>query len=284
MSAIKISGRLGKARIALITVTVEEFDIVRSAFDLKKNLSETPYYFSSKKGKSFGLVGCRAPGQTNVISEQVAGAFVEDFRPDYLILIGTAGGCKGRNVKLGDVVVADYIDFSGYWKFKKGLVLPRKNPHDHPSHFLHRSHIENLRVEPKQWRTHVKTRRPKKKGTPPVLHIGNLVSGDLLLGDAGNPTQKFLVDHFDKAIAFEMEAFGVARAIFESRSFVRYNPLFLIVRGISDFVDAGAAKNAEMRKEWTKYAVSTATAVAYELVKRLKRSKMGPHSGGGSTK
>jgi nucleoside phosphorylase len=284
MPTAKISGHKGKARIALLTVTVEEFDIVRDVFRLRKNLAETPYYFSSKKGKSFGLVGCRAPGQTNVISEQVAGAFVEDFRPDYLILIGTAGGCKGRDgVKLGDVVVADYIDFSGYWKFKKGLVLQRKNPHDHPSHFLHRSYIESLRVEPKQWRTHVKKRSPKK-GTPPVLHVGNLVSGDLLLGDAGNPTQKFLVDHFDKAIAFEMEAFGVARAIFESRSFVRYNPLFLIVRGISDFVDVDAAKNAETRKKWTKYAVSTATAVAYELVRKVKRSKMGPHSGSGSTK
>jgi nucleoside phosphorylase len=278
MAISKISGHRGRARIALLTVTIEEFEIVRGVFGLKTNLTGTPYYFSSKKGKSYPVVGCRAPGQTNVISQEVAGDFVEDFRPDYLILIGTAGGCKGRDgVNLGDVVVADYIDFSGFWKFKKGLVLPRKNPHDHPSHFLHRAYIEGLRVEPKQWRTHVKKKRPKK-GTP-VLHVGNLVSGDLLLGDAKNPTQKFLVDHFDKAIAFEMEAFGVARAIFESRSFVHYNPQFLIIRGISDFVDADAAKNAETRKKWTKYAVATAAAVAYELVARLKRSRIGPHSG-----
>jgi hypothetical protein len=32
------------------------------------------------------------------------------------------------------------------------------------------------------------------------------------MGDAKNPTQKFLVGHFHKAIVFEMEAFGVPNA------------------------------------------------------------------------
>ena len=264
---VKLEGRKGKTRVALLTVTIEEFAVVRNVFGLNTNFPGTPYFVSATRHGSFEVVGRRAPGQTNVISEKATGDLIEDFRPEFLLLIGTAGSCHARGVRLGDVVVADYIDYSGYWKLVDGHVLLRRNPHDHPSLFLHEGFVEPLRVEEEEWRRHIAVPRPEVG--QPALHVGNLVSGDLLLGDISNPTQQHIIGYFDKAIAFEMEGFGMARAVFQSRRFVYYNPQFLIIRGISDYVDVDPAGNVGTRRLWTDYAVAAATAVAYALVQKL---------------
>ncbi len=259
-----IEGKIGKARVGLLVVTIEEFDVVSRLFGLNQNISGTPYFAERISGGVWEVMLRRCPSQTNVISERTAGEFIEDFRPEFILLIGTAGGCQGRDhLQLGDIVVADFIDYSGYWKFDAGRVLARKNPHDHPSLFLHQSFVERLRVQSDEWQNLIDVVRPAA-GTS-VLHIGNLVSGDVLLGDASNPEQQRIVTHFDKALAFEMEAFGVARAVFSSRRSVHYNPQFLIIRGISDFVDVGAAQNLADRRLWTNYAVCAAAAVARAL-------------------
>jgi nucleoside phosphorylase len=274
---VKLEGKKGRARVALLTVTVEEFEVVRTVFGLNTNVEGTPYFVSGARQSPFEVVGRRAPGQTNVISEKAAGDLIEDFRPEFLILIGTAGSCQARAVRLGDVVVADYVDYSGYWKLVDGRVLLRRNPHDHPSLFLHEGFVERLRVEEEVWRRHIAVARPVAGQAD--LHVGNLVSGDLLLGDITNPAQRYIIDYFDKAIAFEMEGFGVARAVFQSRRFVYYNPQFLIVRGISDYVDVDPAGNVGTRGLWTNYAVSAATAVAYALVQKMSERRRQTEAG-----
>lgn len=263
-----IEGKIGKARVALLVVTIEEFDLVSRLFGLSENIGGTPYFTARKSGAIWDVMLRRCPSQTNVISERTAGEFIEDFRPEFILLIGTAGGCQGRDhLQLGDIVVADFIDYSGYWKFDAGRVLARKNPHDHPSLFLHQSFIERLRVQSDEWEDLIDIARPV--AGRPKLHIGNLVSGDVLLGDASNPEQQRIITHFDKALAFEMEAFGVARAVFSSRRSVHYNPQFLIIRGISDLVDVGPEQNLADRRLWTNYAVCAAAAVARVLTTNI---------------
>ena len=175
-----IEGKIGKARVALLVVTIEEFDLVSRLFGLSENIGGTPYFTARKSGAIWDVMLRRCPSQTNVISERTAGEFIEDFRPEFILLIGTAGGCQGRDhLQLGDIVVADFIDYSGYWKFDAGRVLARKNPHDHPSLFLHQSFIERLRVQSDEWEDLIDIARPV--AGRPKLHIGNLVSGDVLL-------------------------------------------------------------------------------------------------------
>jgi nucleoside phosphorylase len=263
-----IEGKVGRTRVALLTVTVEEFEVVSRLFGLRLNINGTPYFTVKPTGARWEVVLRRCPSQTNVISERTTGELIEDLRPEFIILIGTAGGCQGRDhLELGDVVVGDFVDYSGYWKFDAGRVLARKNPHDHPSLFLHPSFVERLRVQSEEWQGRISEPRPAPGHS--TLRIGNLVSGDILLGDASNPEQQRIVTHFDKALAFEMEAFGVARAVFSSRRSVHYNPQFLIIRGVSDFVNVDAATNQADRRLWTKYAVSAAAAVAYALTNNL---------------
>ena len=268
-----VIGRKGKACVALITTTIEEFAVVQNLFGLNRNIDHTPYFVKAGQRSPFEVVARRSLSQTNVISHRTAGAVIEDFFPEFLFLIGTAGGCTGRDpLELGDVVIADYIEYSGYWKFRAGQILERKVPFDHPSLYLHQNYVERLRVQPPEWRQHISVPRPE--AGEPHIRVGSIISSDILMGDIGNEFQRQVIDHFDKALAAEMEAYGVASAVFESRASVHYNPQFLIIRGISDYANADPEDNQGIRVQWTEYAVSSAASVAFAIAALLaKRPK-----------
>jgi nucleoside phosphorylase len=259
-------GRIGSAQVGLMTVTIEEAKVVARTFALDTALPGTGYTTNKVDASSnFQIVHKRLPNQTNLMSVQTAGDLIEDFRPAFLILIGTAGGHSGRDgLNLGDIVVADYVDYSGYWKYKKGAVIERKMPHDHPSGHLIQNYAEPLRVSPKRWIDRIQIKRPGE--SIPKLFIGGLVSGNILLGDPKNKEQVRILNHFDKAYAFEMEGFGLSSAVFKARTSVYYNPQYLLVRGISDLVDRDAEGNQETRVAWTPYAVSAAASFAAVLL------------------
>jgi nucleoside phosphorylase len=206
----RLTGRDGQhANVALLTTTIEEFDVVRRVFSLNQELVGTPYAVETiKRNGDYPIVLRRAAGQTNVLSSELTSEVLEDFRPNYLLLIGTAGGHSGRDdLKLGDVVVADYIDYSGYWKLKDGQYFERKNACDHPSLHLREKFAEALRRSPQDWLSELKTVSPD--GKVPAVLTGALVAGDMLLGDSDNAEQRRILECYGKALAFEMESFGV---------------------------------------------------------------------------
>jgi nucleoside phosphorylase len=266
----KAGGILGSAAVAIITVTEQEFPPVRQIFGLQQNIPNTGYYVANAQSSEHDVVLRRSAGQTNLVSAELAGDLIYDFRPEFIFLIGTGGGYDGRDgLALGDVVVADYLEFSGYWKYKDQQILRRKIAHDQPSLNVRENHAEPVRVTPDVWRSSVTANRPI--AGQPSVHIGEIVSGDVLLGDPDNAEQKRILEHpaFDKALAFEMEAVGVARAVYKARKWASYNPQFAVIRGISDPVNTNAAGNQETRIAWTPYAVNAAAAVAKVIVDRI---------------
>ena len=268
-----MGGILGSAKVAIITITEEEFPPVRNIFGLQENISDSGYYVADANSREHDVVLRRSSGQTNLISAELAGDFIYDFRPEFIFLIGTGGGYDGRDgLALGDVVVADYLEFSGYWKYKDHQVLRRKIAHDHPSLNIRDNHAEPLRVTPNAWRGLITVNRPVVG--EPTVHIGEIVSGDILLGDPDNAEQKRILEHpaFDKALAFEMEAVGVARTVYKARKWATYNPQFAVIRGISDPVNTNAAGNQVTRIAWTPYAVGAAAAVSKVIVDRILRA------------
>ena len=82
-----------------------------------------------------------------------------------------------------------------------------------------------------------------------------------------------VLDAYEKALAFEMESFGVARTVYSSRSSVHYNPQFLIIRGISDLVDKDPTENQKTRKVWTPLAIDAAATFAKALTETLFASE-----------
>jgi nucleoside phosphorylase len=263
-----VRGRRGAARVALLTVTEAEFQSVREIFQLRHNLAGTPYFVQAQSlDETYDLILLRHPSQTNTVANETARSVIDHYKPEFLVIIGTCGGHSARNVTMGDVVVAEYVDYSGYWKYSKKSVLLRKVPHDHPSGYLLQNFVEPLRVAPDEWIPRITEPRPQA-GIPSLI-IGGIASGDILFGDPGNREQKRIMKFFDKANAFEMEAYGVARAVYNARSSVHYNPQFLVVRGVSDLVDRDAEENNGVRVAWTPYAVASAAVVAKVLTERL---------------
>ena len=165
------------------------------------------------------------------------------------------------------MVVADYVDYSGYWKYKDGAVIERKMPHITRRDDLIQNYVEPLRVNPKRGgltgfkkNGHLKAHRHCLSGD---------CFGNILLGDPRNEEQVRILNHFDKAYAFEMEGFGLSSAVFKARTSVYSHPQYLVVRGISDLVDRDAAENEVTRSTWTPYAVSVATSFTSVLLGRL---------------
>jgi nucleoside phosphorylase len=108
------------------------------------------------------------------------------------------------------------------------------------------------------WRDRVAAGRPVD-GEPKVIE-GNLIAGDKILGDGENVYQKMILEEFDKALAVDMESYGLARGVYNARSTRHYNLNYLVVRGISDLVDKEG--NDGQRKLWRDYAAATAAAFA----------------------
>jgi len=67
-----------------------------------------------------------------------------------------------------------------------------------------------------------------------------------------------------------MESYGFLKALFRARRSIHYNPLGLIIRGVSDLVND--PDNDELRKQWRPYAAKVAGGFAHCVVKELLRA------------
>lgn len=275
MGADRVEGRLGTAKIGVLTITDEEFVQARKIFNAVQNVQGSPYYVADSTTTTHDVVLSQALDRTNLPAGKATHDLIEDWRPWFIFLIGTAGGvlegeaAVGRDgTYLGDVVVADFIEYTEFRKLIKGRSAKRSIPHDHPSLYLRGSFARPAVWD--DWAAAIPVIRPhdgsgsRKK---PQVKVGTIVAGEKILSDWTNEYQSALVDEFDKALAFETESFGVAREIFAYRSSMHYNPQFLTIRGISDFVNAKEA-NAD-RKRWTDYAAASALTFAHRVIERL---------------
>ena len=269
-----IRGKLGFTKVGILTITDEEFDAARRIFNTQHNIHGSPYFVSSVLPTGlYDLVVRQASDRTNTPAFRATAALIEDLRPVYIFLVGTAGGVlkdiaagKGRDdTRLGDVITGDFIDYTEFVKLHDRKSLDRKIPHDHPSLYLRENFAQPLRST-SDWHAWIGVPRPTALDTPRVI-VGNIAAGEKILSSPSSEYQKELVEKFDKALAFETESFGVAHQVFCARSSVHYNPQFLVIRGISDFVNA--VESNETRQNWTPYAASAAVAFARCLIEKL---------------
>ena len=187
-----------------------------------------------------------------------------------MVLLGIAGGfCDGDHgrdgIQLGDVVIADHVSYVEFLKIEQNGTFMRSYAIDHPSHYLRKNVCAPIK-ETFKIDDHLGGKVPPAPG-PFRLHIGSIVSGEKVFGDANSPLQQVLLRPFDKALAVDMESIGIARAVCEGRSSFWYHPRYLVIRGISDFI--GATDNKVMRARWKLFASHSAALVAREIVHRL---------------
>jgi nucleoside phosphorylase len=192
---------------------------------------------------------------------------MEDFRPPHILLVGIAGGVSGRdNTQLGDVVLPDFIEYYEMRKISDGRSKRRMEPYDHPSHRLRYQMAEPMlhgdwlaRISPE--------RRPVQDGNSPKVIVGNLIAGEKILGDNDDVYQRSILNEYDKAIAVDMESWGVAKAVYQMRATRHYDPQCLVIRGISDLVNEQG--NNATRQQWRMYAAHVGAGFAAALTERV---------------
>ena len=176
---------------------------------------------------------------------------IQHLKPRYVLMIGIAGGIKGK-VNLGDVVVSKQIVYYEQAKVTPSGSEPRIREGSVDSILLDRA--MNYDGE---WRTLIRAKRPTNPGSieTPQLHFGPIASGEKVIADDNRVIE--LKQLHSKLLAIEMESFGVALAASQSTD----SPGFIAVRGISDYADD------KKNDDWQEYAADSAAAFTVGLLR-----------------
>ncbi|MFJ5774334.1 hypothetical protein [Streptomyces sp. NPDC093094] len=179
---------------------------------------------------------------------------VQLFAPRLVMFVGVAGGLKD-SVELGDVVVATKVYAVHGGKEEAGAFRAR------PDSWQLAHDLAQLAME---------TRRGDWAGTPgegagdpaPRVHLKPVAAGEVVLNSSVSSLRDQLRDHYEDAVAIEMESAGMTRAAHMSGACPA-----VTVRGISDKAD-GRKHDAD-RHGGQSTAARRAAAFALGMIRRL---------------
>jgi adenosylhomocysteine nucleosidase len=178
---------------------------------------------------------------------------ITEFSPVAVIFAGVAGALQAH-VALGDVVVATHVyAYHGATSEDDGAkARPRVWEISHKADQAARHVVRDGR-----W-----TQRLPVGGGLPDVHFGPIAAGEVVQDSAISAEARWIRQHYNDALAIEMEAAGVAQAGHLNDSL----PV-AVVRGISDRADG--TKAASDHAGWQPRAVAGAAAFALALAAEL---------------
>jgi 8-oxo-dGTP diphosphatase len=203
------------------------------------------------------LDGCRVAlaltGKGNQPAAVLTERAVAEFAPAAVIFVGVAGALQ-PHLGLGDVVVATHVyAYHGATSQDDGLTArPRTWELSHRGHQV-AAHLE---------RTGDWARQLPGGEHPPRVHFGPVAAGEIAHYSAVSDARQWLREHYNDAVAIEMEAAGVAQAGHLNDALPT-----IMVRGISDYADEG--KSATDGAGWQPRAAANAAAFAAALATAL---------------
>ncbi|MEU9731308.1 hypothetical protein [Streptomyces sp. NPDC048002] len=179
----------------------------------------------------------------------VAAKAVQLFGPRMVMFVGVAGALK-NSIALGDVVVATKVYAIHGGKEEDGGF--RARPEAWPlAHDLSQLAVETRRGD---WAGAL--------GTPaPEVHLKPVAAGEVVLNSASATLRDQLRDHYEDAVAIEMESAGMARAVQMAGACP------VTVRGISDKADG--RKHLADRRGGQTTAARHAAAFAIGMIREL---------------
>jgi adenosylhomocysteine nucleosidase len=174
---------------------------------------------------------------------------VAEFAPTAVIFVGVAGALQ-PHLGLGDVVVATHVyAYHGATSQDDGLTArPRTWELSHRGHQI-AAHLERTG----DWASQL----PGGEH-PPRVHFGPVAAGEIVHYSAVSDPRQWLREHYNDAVAIEMEAAGVAQAGHLNDALPA-----IMVRGISDYADG--RKSATDDAGWQPRAAANAAAFATAL-------------------
>jgi len=184
-----------------------------------------------------------------VLTERAAALFA----PTAVIFVGVAGALQ-PHLRLGDVVVASHVyAYHGATSEDDGATArPRTWELAHRAHQI-AAHVER----DADWARGLPDESPA-----PRVHFGPVAAGEIALYSATSDVRQWLREHYNDAVAVEMEAAGVAQA-----GHLNDGLPTIMIRGISDYGDK--TKPATDAEGWQPRAVANAAAFAAALTTSL---------------
>ncbi|OHV20414.1 purine phosphorylase [Parafrankia soli] len=178
---------------------------------------------------------------------------IAEFAPAALLFVGVAGALH-EHIALGDVVVATHVyGFHGGTGEDDGLkARPRVWETSHAADQIAR-HIH---------RTGSWAQRPGAPAMLPDVHFGPIAAGEVVLNSRVSGLARWIREHYNDALAIEMEGAGVAQAGHLNRAL----PV-VVIRGVSDRADG--TKESTDRQRWQQRAVANAALFATALAEEI---------------
>lgn len=187
---------------------------------------------------------------------------IQEFSPAAVIFAGVAGALW--DTPLGDVVVATHV-----YAYHGGT-----------------SEDDGLKARPRVWEmahgvsqlaAHLGRTGEWMGGLPvgarvPKVHLAPIAAGEIVQNSRISYEARWIRDHFNDALAIEMEGAGVAQAGHLNESPVA------IVRGISDRADG--TKTTGDDRAWQPRAAANAAAFALRLAEELTKERKHMREGG----
>ncbi|MBL7492498.1 5'-methylthioadenosine/S-adenosylhomocysteine nucleosidase [Frankia sp. AgB1.9] len=255
--------------VVILTALDSEYDAVRQQMQ-DRRFRRHPQGTQFELGKvasgrcqiALALVG-KGNGAAAIIAERA----ITEFDPTAVFFVGVAGALRS-NLGLGDIVVATHIyAYHGATSEDDGRKSrPRAWEIPHA--------IDQLAREVKrngEWMGNLSDRGPA-----PSVHFGPIAAGEMVIDSKTSADARWLLDHYNDAMAVEMEGAGVAQAAHLNRS----RPA-VVIRAISDRADG--TKQVSDRERWQERAVQNAAAFAVALAERVVAAEPMPDNAKTST-
>jgi len=206
-----------------------------------------------------------APDRSNMPAQEATSLMINAWRPRRFLLADIGGGYRGRDgLALGDLVIGSELAYYSLVKeVPGGEVEERSFPIAQPSRGPRKA-LTSLTERVPDWGKPAESARPEIVGSAqPKILPGQIAAGERLVSDPESLTLKELEDRYPKALAVEMEAVGVGRAVWSAQQQEKFTQ-FGVLRGISDYL--GEPGNQETRDAVKPYAAAVAIAAAHAYI------------------
>lgn len=240
--------------VVILTALNLEYEAVRKRLtDLSLHRHRAGTRFEvGRIGRDGPPVALGVVGQGNQPAAVLTERAITEFSPAALLFVGVAGALRPK-IELGDVVVASHI-----YAYHGG-----------------RSEDDGLKARPRAWEIahgagqiaqHLIRTGEWASGLPggrtPKVHFGPIAAGEVVQDSVISEHARWVRQHYNDALAIEMEAAGVAQAGHHNESL----PV-VVVRGISDRADG--SKAITDGQNWQPRAAEHAAAFAVALAQEL---------------
>ncbi|QUW92925.1 MULTISPECIES: 5'-methylthioadenosine/S-adenosylhomocysteine nucleosidase [unclassified Streptomyces] len=263
---------MSKDVVVILTALNLEYEAVRrklAGLQVRRHERGTRFEVGTVQGTS----RCVALGLTNkgnnsaaVIAERA----IQEFSPVAVLFVGVAGALWDT-ARLGDVVMATHVyAYHGGTSEDDGLKgRPRVWETAHGISQLG-SHLARVNDWAEDMAGH---------GRVPQVRFGPIAAGEVVQNSTISAEARWIRQHYNDALAIEMEAAGVAQA-----GHLNGAPV-AIIRGISDRADGtkSSAKDRNWQPRAAANAAAFATRLAVELVGEQEQIAMSQADGAHTT-